>query len=145
MKQLSFLLLLLSISLHAASIKGIVYPTITVSKVSSVYDGNTFRANLKNYPDIIGHQIAIKIHGIDIPEIKAQCKKEKLLARKAKKFTASLLKNATHIELKNIKRGKYFRLIADVYIDGRNIAEILIKSGLASEYYGGPQTKKWCK
>jgi endonuclease YncB( thermonuclease family) len=34
--------------------------------------------------------------------------------------------------LKNIKRGKYFRLIADVYVDGVNLGEQLVRQGHAT-------------
>jgi micrococcal nuclease len=57
----------------------------------------------------------------------------------------SLLKNAKVIELKNMKRGKYFRIVADVYYDGKNLAEILIKNKLAVKYDGGTKTKDWSK
>jgi endonuclease YncB( thermonuclease family) len=46
-----------------------------------------------------------------------KCDKEKQLARKAKQFPVEHLRTAKSITLKNIKRGKYFRLIADVYFD----------------------------
>ena len=88
--------------------------------------------------------MSIRINGIDTPEIKAHCEKEKILARAAKKVTVSLLRNAHKIELRNIRRGKYFRLIADVYVDGKPISNELIKNNLAVSYYGGYK-KDWCE
>jgi endonuclease YncB( thermonuclease family) len=45
--------------------------------------------------------------------------------------------------LKNIKRGKYFRLIADVYVDGVSLGEQLIKQGHAVKFIGKAK-KAWC-
>ena len=94
------------------------YGDVAVLEITSIYDGDTFRANLKGYPAIIGEHMSIRINGIDTPELRGKCDKEKQLARKAKQFTVERLRGATTITLKNIKRGKYFRLIADVYVDG---------------------------
>jgi micrococcal nuclease len=53
------------------------------------------------------------------------------------------LRAAKNITLKNIKLGKYFRLIADVYIDGVSLGELLIKYKHA-EVYQGKAKKTWC-
>jgi len=55
----------------------------------------------------------------------------------AKRMVTNLCKKANILELRNIKRGKYFRIVADVYIDGQCLADILIKNGLAKPYDGG--------
>ncbi len=96
-------------------------------KVTSIYDGDSFRANLKGFPAIVGEHMAIRINGIDTAELRGKCEKEKQLARTAKKFTVAHLRESKNITLRNIKRGKYFRLIADVYVDGLNLGEQLIK------------------
>jgi len=75
--------------------------------------------------------------------MRGKCESEKNGARIAKKVTVALLRGAKVIELKNMKRGKYFRIIADVYVDGENLASILIKKGLARPYDGGKR-KSWC-
>jgi len=133
--------ILLTILLNAQSIN---FGNATVKEITSIYDGDTFRANIKDYPKIVGYRMPIRINGIDAPELKAKCIKEKKLARKAKQLTVSLLRGAKHIELKNIKRGKYFRLIADVYVDGKSLANELLKAGYAVRYNGGKK-KEWCK
>ena len=47
------------------------------------------------------------------------------------------LANARRIELRNIKRGKYFRILADVWLDGKRLSQGLIKAGHARVYKGG--------
>ncbi len=56
-----------------------------------------------------------------------------------------ILRGAKVIELRNMKRGKYFRIVADVLVDDVNLSEILVDSKLAVRYDGGTKTKDWCK
>ena len=93
--------------------------------------------------DIVGKNIAIRILGIDTPEIKGQCEKEKQLAIKARDFTRHYLNNASSIQLSNLKRDKYFRLLADVYIDGKSLAAALLANNLAVRYSGNKKFN-WC-
>jgi endonuclease YncB( thermonuclease family) len=143
--MIKFILLIwLSVVVNAEALKDIVFENATVEKVTSIYDGDTFRANIKDYPKIVGYRMGIRILGIDTPEMKGKCQKEKELARAAKKLTVTLLRGAEHIELKNIKRGKYFRILADVYVDDVSIADKLIENHLAVKYDGGTKID-WCK
>lgn len=118
---------------------------LIIDEIVSVYDGDTFKININSYPDVIGKNISIRINSIDTPEIRTKCKEEKILGYKAKELTSSLLNNAKLIELRNIKRGKYFRIVADVFIDNKNLSELLIKNNLAVAYDGGTKIKNWCK
>ncbi len=60
-------------------------------------------------------------------------------------MVADILKNAEQITLKNMERGKYFRIAADVIVDGENLADQLIDVGVAVKYDGGKKTHKWCE
>jgi len=133
---------LLFISFYADA-KDKSFGSATVLEVTSIYDGDTFRANIKGFPAVIGEHMSIRINGVDTPELRGKCDKEKQLERKAKQFAVERLTGSKTIILKNIKRGKYFRLIADVYIDSVNLGEQLIKQGHAVKYTG--KTKQtWC-
>ena len=44
---------------------------------------------------------------------------------------------AGRVELKNLQWGKYFRLLADVYVDGQDLATKLLKAKLVRPYAGG--------
>ena len=133
-----------SISSYAGLLKDIEFDDVVVDKITSVYDGDTFRANIKGYPKIVGYRMSVRILGIDTPELKAKCKREKDLAINAKRLTASMLGDGKRIELRNIKRGKYFRILADVYVDGISIGDELIRNNLALKYDGGTKID-WCK
>ncbi len=142
--KILILILLIFISTTVQS-KPKIYGTAIVSEVTSIYDGDTFRANIKGWPDIIGKHIGIRVSGIDTPEMRGKCKKEKALARKAKQHTVAMLRLGKKVELRNMLRGKYFRIVADVYIDGENLTNSLIKANLGVPYYGGKKGKNWCK
>ena len=109
------------------------------------YDGDTITFNLPNLHPIIGKKIAIRVNGIDTPEIRGKCDKEKYDAKQAQGMVEEFLKDAERIDLKNMGRGKYFRIVADVYADGENLAEALIDSGMAVKYDGGKKNARWCE
>jgi len=134
--------ILLFVSLHASA-KDKNFGSAIVLEVTSIYDGDTFRANIEGFPAVIGEHMSIRINGIDTPELRGKCEKEKQLARLAKQFTVERLRAANSVVLKNIKRGKYFRLIADVYVDGVSLGEQLIKQGHAVKYIGKAK-QVWC-
>jgi len=54
-----------------------------------------------------------------------------------------LLSDAKTIELKNTQRGKYFRVVAEVWIDGDSLGEKLKSEGLAKDYDGEGERPKW--
>jgi len=109
------------------------------------YDGDTITFNLPGLHPIIGEKISIRVNGIDTPEIKGKCEQEKYSAEQAKEMIADILKDAEQVDLKNIERGKYFRIVADVFVDGESLADILIETGLAVPYDGGKKGKDWCE
>ncbi len=105
-----------------------------------VVDGDTIVVNINGWPPIIGFNIGVRVAGCDTPELRDKRPGIREKAFQAKRFVSSLLAEAKVVELRNIRRGKYFRLVADVYADGRNISSILINSGLAHPYDGGTRS-----
>ena len=120
------------------------YGTVVVDEVTSIYDADTFRVNIKHWPAIIGERISVRVQGVDAPEIRGKCESEKTAARAAKQFTVEKLRSAKKIELRNIQRGKYFRILADVYVDGENLTSALINAKHARAYDGG-RREGWCE
>ena len=60
-------------------------------------------------------------------------------------MVAEILKDAEQITLKNMERGKYFRIAADVLVDGDDLGGMLVEAGVAVRYDGGKKSHKWCK
>lgn len=116
-----------------------IYGDAVVTKVISVYDGDTFRANIAGLPPIIGENMPIRLGSVDTPEIRDKDPKKKQKAIIARNFVRNLLYNAKSITLKNLRRGKYFRMIADVDFVTSNgvkkdLAEELLLHGHAVPY-----------
>ena len=110
------------------------------------YDADTVTFNIPSVHPLIGEKVNIRVRGIDAPEIRTKNSCEKRQAQNAKQLVGNLLKKAKRIDLKNIERGKYFRIVADVIVDGKNLSEFLIKNDLAYAYDGGKKQQiDWCR
>lgn len=143
-------LFVLFLTLFACSIthaKKPPYPDIEVVRVVSVYDGDTLRVDLACSQPIFCENVPVRIRGIDTPEIRGKCESEKERAIQARNVVQALIEQSTkegrHVVLNAPERGKYFRIIADVYIDGLSVGKALINQGLAREYDGGKRAG-WC-
>ncbi len=139
MKTFLFFSLTLSIFLFAKEPQ--TFGEIRISKLLSIHDGDTFKVDIDDYPPIIGKNIAIKIANIDTPDLNSKDPELKMKAYKAKIFTKNFLENGSVVILKNIKRDKYFRLNADVIVDGKNLGDELLKNKLALPYNGNKKPK----
>ena len=121
------------------------YGNVLIDDDTSIYDGDTFRVNINSYPKIIGLKMAIRLSNVDTPELRGKCTQEKLLARKAKQFTVNFIREAKALELRNMRKDKYFRIVADLYNeDNESLSIELIDNELAVPYYGGKKSKDWC-
>lgn len=107
------------------------------------YDGDTCTFTLPGIHPLLGEKISILLNGVDTPEIRGKCPKEKRLAKRAKAHVNRLLKQAHTIRLLNVSRGKYFRIVADIEVDGVLLKEVLLRDGLAYRYDGGTK-QSWC-
>jgi endonuclease YncB( thermonuclease family) len=110
------------------------------------YDGDTCTVSLSHdIPALFGDHITVRLAGIDTPEIKGMCEREKALATKAQMLTQKLMVQAAKIELAEPRRDKYFRILSRVMVDGQEVAQELVKAGLAVPYNGQGKKKDWCE
>lgn len=130
-KLILIIILLKPALLHAEDLK------IKKEQIVKIYDGDTFFINIDNTLDVFGKNLGIRIKGVDTPEIRGKCSQEKFKAILAKEYLKESLDKANCIILKNLERGKYFRVLADVYINGENMADKLLNQNLAVKYQGG--------
>jgi micrococcal nuclease len=106
------------------------YGAVSNAIFHSCYDGDTCTFTLPDLHPIIGDKIKVRIAGIDTTEIKGNCELEKKRAKIAKLKQDNILMVAKEIELRIIGRGKYFRIVADIWADGQNVDEILVRDKL---------------
>lgn len=110
------------------------------------YDADTITFNIPNIHPLLGEKISVRVAGIDAAEIKTKDKCEKESALAAKNFVMQQLKKAKRIDLTNVNRDKYFRILADVIIDGKSLKSLLLNQNLAYAYSGGTKKKmNWCE
>ena len=108
------------------------------------YDGDTCTVNIPgDMPSVFSESIPIRILGIDTPEIRGQCAKEKALAIKARDEARKFVVGKKVI-LSNVQRDKYFRLVADMSTDEGDLATRLLDLNLAVPYDGGTKSSTWC-
>lgn len=137
--------ILLALSLCSVpSLAKTQYGSVIVTKVISVYDGDTFRVDIDSLSPIVGKNIPVRLEGVDTPEINGKCQYEKDLAIEARDFVRNKLSKAKEIKLNEIQRGKYFRVVAKVFIDGVSLEKELLDKDLAYKYKGGKKIN-WCK
>lgn len=120
----------------------LVFAIDVIASVVSVYDGDTLRVDVVDWPEIVGSNMPIRVHGVDAPEIQGKCAKEREAAIAARDYVRTIVDGQTVI-LVDPKRGKYFRLIADIEVNGLLLSDLLLQSGHARAYDGGPRTS-WC-
>ena len=109
-----------------------------------VRDGDTFVINVKNIPDVFGEEIAVRIRGIDTPELNDEREDIRKISIQAKEELERLLYSGKKVILYDLGRDKYFRLLASVKVGDIDIAEYMtltvgrrLERGLAKEYDGG--------
>lgn len=97
--------------------------------VVRVCDGDTVVVDIPDYPDVIGKGIRVRLAGVDAPELAASDPEQREAARRAKAAMEALLPPGTRVELRGIRRDKYFRLDAAIRVGETDAADAL---GLAS-------------
>jgi endonuclease YncB( thermonuclease family) len=107
----------------------------------SITDGDTFKARVPVW-DGVEIVTAVRLAGIDTPELKGKCVAEKALALKAKARLAELLTGS--ITISEVKPDKFAgRVDAIVTANGQEVAGVLVAEGLARQYTGGARGS-WC-
>lgn len=110
--------------------------------VLAVTDGDTLRARVEVWPGV-EVVTAVRLIGIDTPELRGKCPAERAAAQAAKARLADLVARG-QITIENIQPDKYAgRIDGLVRVDGRSIAEQLVTEGLARPYVGGAR-QGWC-
>ena len=121
-----------------------------VARISRCYDGDTCYADLtwrgSRLPPIFGHNMKVRLLGLDTPELRANCALERCLALRAKAALEDFVtNNDEEHRLVGCVRDKYFRVTCDIVNSvGDSAAEAMLSSGLAVEYHGQTKVFDWC-
>ncbi len=117
-------------------------PDPITARVVSVYDGDTLTVDAEPWPGVT-IRTAVRVNGVDTPEIRGKCQAEKDLAIRARDFVRE--KVGERVQIANVKHGKYAgRVVADVLVGGERLSDMLIAVGLGRPYEGG-RRESWCQ
>ena len=96
--------------------------------VIRIIDADTIVVTIKNYPPVFGAAIPIRLSGVDAPE------PNDINGADAKAYMESLIAPGSKVWLGDMKRDRFFRIIADVRLDnakGLSLGRLMVDSGYA--------------
>ena len=103
---------------------------VTITAPITVHDGDTLYCEIPQYSVFGNHRVGIRVYGCDTKELGQG-------GEKARDWVKSHLENKK-VEVEYLKVDKYGgRIVAKVWVNGKDLAVTLIKKGLAKPYYGG--------
>lgn len=115
------------------------------AEIVRILDGDTVLVLAMPWPD--QHvRVAVRLRGIDAPEMKAKCRREREAAARARAALAELAGGSGEVALYNVSGGKYFgRVLADIVTPaGIDIGPELMARGLVAAYDGGKRKSPVC-
>ena len=109
--------------------------------IRRVVDGDTVDITLDLGFDIL-YNNRIRLHGIDTPESRTRDLEEKKLGLAAKDRVKELCPVGSTVTVKTTKdgRGKFGRILGEIYVGDVNVNKLLVEEGHAVEYFGGKKT-----
>lgn len=113
------------------------------AQILEVIDGDSLRIRAHIWPGQFV-EVILRLRGIDTPELRASCPRERELALAARRIMSELLGKGP-VTLVNIGGGKYFgRVLGDIRLaDGGDLAARMLKLAPARPYRGRHRAG-WC-
>lgn len=99
--------------------------------VNRVVDGDTIIVSIPDTYPVFGSRLPVRVAGIQCPELGRNPRNQNPEGIRAKNYTERFIRKTGFVDLHNVKRGKYFRLVADIVIDNISLADELLKNNLA--------------
>ena len=102
------------------------------ARITKVYDGDTVTADIDLGFGVLLKKQKLRLLGINAPELRGDSRPHGILSRD---FLRDLILDKDVI-LKTYKdkKGKYGRLLTEIYLDTENINEIMLHEGHAVRY-----------
>ena len=111
-----------------------------------VIDGDTVKVDASaDLPPELA-ELSVQIRGVDTPEKggRAKCEAERAAGQAATAFTTTALARGLRVVTRGPEWGKWGgRVTADLIVDGRSLASVLIAAGHGLPYDGG-RRPSWC-
>ena len=106
-------------------------------KLIKVIDGDTIDVDIDLGFGVWMRKQRIRLYGIDTPESRTRDLEEKKYGNAAKYFLSEWCET-DNLSIKTHKddRGKFGRILGEVWVDGTNVNELMIKEHHAVAYFG---------
>ena len=105
-------------------------------KVKRVVDGDTVDVVIDLGFDI-HFATRVRLYGMDTPESRTRNKDEKVRGYMSKDFLEEWMeKDDVVIRTRRDKKGKFGRVLGEMFVRGENINKLMVQECLAVEYYG---------
>jgi micrococcal nuclease len=102
------------------------------AQIRSVYDGDTIRADISLGFGIYINNQKIRLLNINAPEVRGKSKES---GRKSRDYLRErILGKKVIIKTHKDKQGKYGRWLAEIFINGENINNTMVKLGYAKSF-----------
>ncbi|WP_427025094.1 thermonuclease family protein [Aureimonas ureilytica] len=114
-----------------------------MARVIKVRDGDTVEVEAYIWP-LQAVTVAVRLRGVDAPELKGQCEAERATAREARDRLKALIGDGP-VHLRRVSGDKYFgRVLADLATETEpDLGQRLLREGLVDAYDGG-RRRNWC-
>ena len=108
-------------------------------KIRRVVDGDTVDIDIDLGFGVWLHKERVRIYGIDTPESRTRDKEEKVFGKLAGAYLTKHIKEAKRVTIKTEyedAKGKFGRVLGQVWCDGVNINAKMVSEGYAVAYHG---------
>lgn len=97
--------------------------------ITAVYDGDTVTANIDLGCNVWLHGEKLRLFGIDAPEVRGEEREEGLKSRDW--LRSVILNREVVVKTKKDKKGKYGRYLAEILVEGVDVATLSVAAGMA--------------
>lgn len=102
---------------------------VYVANVIRVYDGDTITVDIDLGLGVWVHGEKLRLHRINAPEVRGDSRPEGIISRDW--LREQLLGKEIIIQTIKDRKGKYGRYLAEIWLDGTNINDLLVTHRLA--------------
>ena len=100
--------------------------------VRRVYDGDTITVDIDLGFDVLMKNQKIRLLGINAPEIRGENRQDGLVSRDF--LREKISGKWVVLKTKKDKKGKYGRWLGEVFLEEKNINDLMLSEGMAKKY-----------
>ena len=99
------------------------------ANVNEVYDGDTITVDIDLGLGTWVHSEKLRLHRINAPEVRGESRPQGIASRDW--LREQILGKEVIVQTIKDKKGKYGRYLAEVWLEGQNVNDLLVENGFA--------------